>query len=114
MPKSAKESTKKRARECQGRNESARESEKGPESARLGQRVPEDSKEARESQGSRANMPQEWTLKFDRPQVSTLKIREGETTRGGNNSITFDWNTIVAKGPHNSIILWGHMPDSSI
>ena len=78
MPESARESTKKRARECQGRNESARESEKGPESARLGQRVPEDSKEARESQGSRAKMPQEWTLKFDRPQVSTLKIREGE------------------------------------
>ena len=24
------------------------------------------------------------------------------------NSITFNWNTIVAKGPDNSIILWGH------
>ena len=37
MPKSARESTKKRARECQGSDESARESEKVPERC---QRVP--------------------------------------------------------------------------
>ena len=34
---------------------------------------------AKESQGSRVKIPQEWTLKIDRPQVSTLK-----TPGGGN------------------------------
>ena len=60
-----------------------RERQREPSSAR---QVPESAhgigrehKKATESQGSRIKIPQEWTLKFDRPQVSTLK-----TPGGGN------------------------------
>ena len=63
--KSARESTKKKARECQDRERGQREprsARKVPERARGIEREP---KKAKESQGSRVRIPPKWTLKLD-------------------------------------------------